>query len=185
MHVALIARYVLITAAEHYRLKNDAVDLLHVFAHKPNDVTDPIIVDPIDNAHLQRRFHAGCRDVFKRAIFYLHIISNPAVFVLFLRCPIELEIHTVEPSRLRADDQVTVLSKTDSVRSDMNSVETHAVRMGDRVKKDWRENCLASRKQNIDFALRLERHSSFENGPDISHVELVNEAGCIRVHIAW
>src|SRR5215469_1144801 len=185
MHVAIIARYFLIPAAEHYRLKNDAVDLLYVFAHKSNDVTDPIVVDPIDDAHLERRFHAGCRDVFKGTMFHLHIISNPAMFVLFLRCPIELEIHTVEPSRLRANDQVTVLSKTDSVRSDMNSVKTHAVRMGDCVKKDWRESCFPSRKQNINFALRLERQSSFENGPDGPHVELVNEAGGIRVHIAW
>src|SRR5262249_30739184 len=47
VHVAFVRRYIFISAAEHYRLENDPMNPLHVFAHKPNDVTDSIVIEAI------------------------------------------------------------------------------------------------------------------------------------------
>src|SRR5262249_9687260 len=147
-HVSLVIRYVLISAAEHHRLKDDAVDPLYVFAHKANDVTDCVVVDPVHNTHLQCGLHAGCGDVFKSAMLHLHVIPNAAVPVLFFRCPIELQIDTMQACPSRAKREGVVLRKADSIRCNVDTVETHGLCVPDRVKEHWGESCLAAREQD-------------------------------------
>jgi len=42
----------------------------------------------------------------------------------------------------------------------------------------------STREQNVDFSLRFEGHGLFKERPHILHIQLVNEASSVRIHIA-
>src|SRR5262249_50814013 len=157
-----VRRYIFISAAEHYRLENDPMNPLHVFAHKPNDVADSIVIEAIHDTNLQSGFHAGCSNVFKRAMLDFHVISNTPMFVFFFCCSVELEVPTVQPDLPRANCKVTVLGKPDPIRGDVKPVEPQGLCVSDRIKEDRGESCFAAGEENVDFALRFERNSSLE-----------------------
>jgi hypothetical protein len=58
------------------------------------------------------------------------------MFVLFFRDAIALEIYGVQSGRLRLESKVSALGKTDTVRRNVKTVETPALRVSDGIKKN-------------------------------------------------
>ena len=57
------------------------------------------------------------------------------MFVLFFRDAIALEIHGVQSGRLRLESKVSALGKTDTVRRNVKTVETPALRVSTASRK--------------------------------------------------
>jgi len=56
--------------------------------------------------------------------------------------------------------------------------------VADCIEEKWRERCFSAREQYVDFSLRLERGRLCKDGPYIVHIQLMNELGCVRIHVA-
>src|SRR6202050_1042154 len=66
----------------------------------------------------------------------------------------------------------------------MESLATYALSVPDRIKEDRRASCFFTGEQNVNLSLRFEGLGSFKQSHHILHVQLVDVAGGIRVHVA-
>src|SRR5581483_10334605 len=106
---------------------------------------------------------------------HFHVVANTAMAILFFRSTIELQINSVEPSGLRLNRKVWVLSKANSVRRNVNAMEALALCMTDCIEEYRGERCLSAREQNINFPLRLEGHSACKESTHIFHIQFMHE----------
>src|SRR5580692_9678071 len=63
-------------------------------------------------------------------------------------------------------------------------MEALALRMPDCVQEYRRERCFSAREQNVYLSLRFEGHCSFKQSRHILHIQFVDVAGGVGVHIA-
>ena len=134
--VTFIIRYSFIPTGEHHRLKNNAVNLVYPFCCKADDITQPIVVQPVHHGHLERSFHSRGGDVVQCGPLHVHIVPDSSMAVLCFRGAIELEIHRVESSRPCLGRKIPLLGKANSISGDMNPVEAHAFCMADGLQEN-------------------------------------------------
>src|SRR5580658_4038541 len=63
-------------------------------------------------------------------------------------------------------------------------MEALALRVSDCVQEYRRERCLSSREQNVNLALRFEGRCPFKQSRYILHIQFVDVAGSVGVHVA-
>ena len=142
--VSLLVAYGLVSPRKHHGLENDAVDFVHVLNYETNNVAKPVIVASINDAHLQRRSHARCSDILKSLMLHFHVISDTAMPVLRFGNAIKLQIDGVQSGRLCFERKISVLRKSNSIRRDVNPMESHALRVANGVKQDRRKRSLTT-----------------------------------------
>src|ERR1700719_2758091 len=180
--IPVLIRYALVPAGEHNGLKNYAVDLIGVAESEAHDLSDAIIVETVDHGNLQGGLHSSRSDVLQGAELHFHVISEPAMFVLLLGDPIELQVHAVQPGGARLDSKISAFRKTNTIGRNVKTMEAHALRVSNCVNEDRRECGLATAEQDIDFAVRLERARPFKNRLQLFHICLVDVTNYSIVH---
>jgi hypothetical protein len=124
LRVPLVSGNVFISATEHHRLQDDPVNLLDVICNESNDVADPVIVQSVDDGHLERCFHAGGRNVVQSAKFKFHVVGDSTVTVLLVADPVKLQINAVKSGGSpRPDGKVSLLSEANSIRRYVEPME--------------------------------------------------------------
>src|SRR5208282_485113 len=63
-------------------------------------------------------------------------------------------------------------------------MESHAFCMADRLQENRGERCLSTGEQNVDFSLRFEGYRPCEKVLHVLHMQFVNEASSVCIHIA-
>src|SRR5208337_5043238 len=63
-------------------------------------------------------------------------------------------------------------------------MEALALRMPDGVQEYRRECCFSSGEQNVNLALRFEGRCSFEQSRHVLHIQFVDVAGGVGIHVA-
>jgi hypothetical protein len=182
--IPVLSRYALVAAGEHNGLKNYAVDLIGVAESEAHDLSHAIIVETVDHGNLQGGLHSSRSDVLQRAELHFHVISKPAMFVLLLGDAIELQVHAVQPGGASLDSKISAFRKTNTIGRNVKTMEAHALRVSNCVKKDRRECGLATGEQDVDFAVRLERARPFKNRLQVFHICFVDVTNSVSVHEA-
>src|SRR5580692_9392280 len=103
LRIALVSGNVFISAAEHYRLKDDPVNLLDVICNESNDVANPTIIQSVHHGYLKCGFHAGRGDVVQSLSLDFHIVAESAVTILFFGDSVELQINAMKSGSPRAN----------------------------------------------------------------------------------
>src|SRR5579863_759608 len=63
-------------------------------------------------------------------------------------------------------------------------MEALAPRVSDCVQEYRRKSCFSTREQNVNLPLRFKALGSLKQSGHILHIQFVDVAGCIRVHVA-
>ena len=127
--VSLLGGDALVPAGKHHGLKNHAVYLVNVLNRKTDQVSKPVVVEPVDYRSLKRSSHSRSRDIVERFPSHFHVISQPTVFVLFFRNSVILQVYGMQARLLGLESKGSVLRKTHPVCRHMKPVETHAFRV--------------------------------------------------------
>ncbi len=104
--------------------------------------------------------------------------------VLFFGHPVELQINAVKPGSPGPNGKLSLLSKANSVGRHMKPMEAHTLSVLDCVQEDWGKRCFAAGEQDINLSLRFERHCSFKHSGHILHIQFMDIAGGVGVHVA-
>ena len=134
--VSLVGGYALVPAGKHDGLKNDTVDFVYVLNRESDNIAKAVVVDAVGHGNLKRRSHSGRSDVLQSLLLHCHVVSQSTMFVLFLGDSIQLQVYRVEAGFLRLQSKVSVLSKMHTVCRNVKSMETHAFRVANGIKKN-------------------------------------------------
>jgi hypothetical protein len=134
--VSFIGGYALVPASKHYGLKNDTVNFVYVLECEADNVAQPVVVEAVGYGDLKRCPHSSRSDVLQGLPLHCHAVSQSTMFVLFLGDSVQLQVYGVQASLLRLQSKISALSKMHPICRNMKSMETHAFRLPNGIKKN-------------------------------------------------
>src|SRR5215471_1396795 len=183
--ITLIGGYSLISAGKHDRLKNNSVDFVYILNREPDNVAKPAAVPATVHGDLKRGSHSSGGNILQCLPPHRHVISQSAMFVVVFGNSVQLEVDAVQTSFPRLQSEVLGLGELDTVCRNVKPMETDAFRVANGVQENRRNGWFPSRKENVDFPLRLKRACVAENHFYVFHAQFVDVAGGVGVHEAW
>src|SRR2546429_4838587 len=87
------------------------MDFVYVLNRETGNVSKPVVVDTVQYRHLKRCSHASRGDVLQGLAPHRHVVSQPAMFVLFFRHSVDLQVDTMEASFPRLQSEIPTLSE--------------------------------------------------------------------------
>ncbi len=136
MGISLIGGYALVPAGKHDGLKNDAVDFVYVLNPEANNVAKPVVIDAIGYGDLKRCSHPGRSDILQGLPLHRDVVPQSTMFVLFFGNAVQLKVYGMQASLFRPESKIPTLGEMHTVRRNMKSMETHAFRVANGVKKN-------------------------------------------------
>src|SRR5947207_13710045 len=114
------------------------MDFVYVLKRETGNVSKPVVVDTVQYRHLKRCSHASRGDVLQGLAPHRHVVSQPAMFVLFFRHSVDLQVDTMEAIFPRLQSEIPTLSEQDAVCCSVKQIEANAFRVPIRIKQTRR-----------------------------------------------
>ena len=126
------------------RLERKKRNLLGIIKSEPNDRSNLIVIDPVDQGGHQHDFDARLVQVVNRPHLHIKQVPNLSVTVCVVANSIKLKIHVTQTGLGSLMAEVLTLGKLDSVSRGLHAVVTYLARVFDRFEKVRRDRRLTA-----------------------------------------
>src|SRR5438105_1751909 len=174
----------LVSSGKRNRLERQEGNLFWVVESEPNDRSDLIIIDAVDQRRNQYDLNAGFVQVVDGPELYIEQVAHLPVTVRIVADAVELNVDVTQTCFGSLATEFFALRELNSIGCRLNRVVSNLARVTNCFDKVRRDSRFATRELDRHLATRLNRNRVVENLLDLFHAKFMYETDLVRIHEA-